>query len=211
MTIPAEPKKAGEMATTPGPWHVRRGVCGNDHPDTSADVYGLQDQFVADCGCHEQANANASLIAAAPDLLAALKGLRGLIVGECVVSMYECVDGERADAAIQKAELGIVQVEDIRCVSCGTEVVPYKLVEWSDARCRSCWGTYLEAYREGTEERDAILKTLPDLVTAARRALRTLTALGHGPSGNNVVKAPMVSLERMMAENKRTGILRLER
>lgn len=58
---------------TPGPWTVRPGVCRNDHPDTSADVHGRDGQFVADCGCHEQATANACLIAAAPELLAAVQ------------------------------------------------------------------------------------------------------------------------------------------
>jgi hypothetical protein len=62
-------------AHTPGPWSVRYGVCRNDHPDTSADVHGPQGQFVADCGCHEWANANAGLIAAAPDLLALVKAI----------------------------------------------------------------------------------------------------------------------------------------
>ena len=52
---------------------MRYGVCRNDHPDTSADVHGRDGQFVADCGCHDFANANARLIAAAPDLLDALK------------------------------------------------------------------------------------------------------------------------------------------
>jgi len=37
------------------------------------------------------------------DLLAALEGLRSLILGECP-SAYECVDGERADAAIAKVK-----------------------------------------------------------------------------------------------------------
>lgn len=62
---------------TPGPWHMRTGVCRNDHPDTSADVHGADGQFIADCGCHESANANASRIVLAvnahDDLLAALK------------------------------------------------------------------------------------------------------------------------------------------
>jgi hypothetical protein len=61
----AAPVKA---TATPGPWHMRTGVCRNDHPDTSADVHGAHGQFVADCGCHEWANANARLIAAAPEL-----------------------------------------------------------------------------------------------------------------------------------------------
>lgn len=37
------------------------------------------------------------------ELLSALRGLRALIMAECR-SAYECVDGERADAAIAKAE-----------------------------------------------------------------------------------------------------------
>lgn len=58
---------------TPGPWRVVVGICKNDHPDTSADVYGPQTTHVANCGCSEEARANAALIAAAPDLLAALR------------------------------------------------------------------------------------------------------------------------------------------
>lgn len=61
---------------TPAPWVVRPAVCRYDHPDTSADVQGPQGQFVADCGCHDQATANAHLIAAAPTLLALLIQLR---------------------------------------------------------------------------------------------------------------------------------------
>jgi len=48
-------------------------VCRIDHPDTSADVRGPNGEHVADCGCHDQAAANAALIAAAPDLLAAVR------------------------------------------------------------------------------------------------------------------------------------------
>jgi hypothetical protein len=59
-------------APTPSPWTVVTGVCRNDHPDTSADVLGADDVVVADCGCHPAAIANAQLIAAAPELLAAL-------------------------------------------------------------------------------------------------------------------------------------------
>jgi len=59
---------------TPGPWKVLTGVCRQDHPDTSADVVDASlEVVVADCGCHEAAIANATLIAAAPELLAALK------------------------------------------------------------------------------------------------------------------------------------------
>lgn len=105
---------------TPGPWTVRRGVCRQDHPDTSADVQGRDGQFVADCGCHEQANANARLIAASPDLLEALKGYRHSLDVDHISCMrferegsdnvdVEVVDNRcavcrAADAAIQKAE-----------------------------------------------------------------------------------------------------------
>ena len=58
---------------SPAPWSRRLGVCRNDHPDTSADVLGAHGEFVADCGCHELANGNARLIAAAPDMLDALR------------------------------------------------------------------------------------------------------------------------------------------
>jgi hypothetical protein len=59
---------------TPGPWTVLTGVCRNDHPDTSADVLGANGTVVvANCGCHEAAIANAHLIAAAPDLLEAVR------------------------------------------------------------------------------------------------------------------------------------------
>ncbi len=57
---------------TPGPWHVVTGVCHNDHPDTSADVLGPNNEYIANCGCHEAAIANAHAIAALPELLAAL-------------------------------------------------------------------------------------------------------------------------------------------
>ncbi len=44
----------------------------NQHPDTSADVLCANGVLVvADCGCHALSIANARLIAAAPDLLAA--------------------------------------------------------------------------------------------------------------------------------------------
>ena len=52
---------------TPGPWNVL-------NPDQ---VRGLKGEFVADCLCHARRkdtdSANAALIAAAPDLLAALE------------------------------------------------------------------------------------------------------------------------------------------
>lgn len=100
---------------TPGPWRIlvvydsaecqqKVTVC---TPYTYAkDGTGISEQHVSDCGAYTDGEvyANARLIAAAPDLLAALKGLRALIIGECGASTYECVDGEQADAAIAKAE-----------------------------------------------------------------------------------------------------------
>jgi len=47
---------------SPLPWVMRAGVCRRDHPDTSADVHGRDGQFIADCGCHDRATANAALI-----------------------------------------------------------------------------------------------------------------------------------------------------
>lgn len=64
------------MARTPGPWTIETGVCRNDHPDSSADVTGTNehgDVVVANCGCHDAAIDNARLIAAAPELLAAIR------------------------------------------------------------------------------------------------------------------------------------------
>jgi hypothetical protein len=56
----------------------------------------------------ETQRANAEFIVRAvnshEELVAALEGLRALIIGECGKSTYECVDGERADAALAKAE-----------------------------------------------------------------------------------------------------------
>jgi len=58
---------------TPGPWRVVTGVCHNDHPDTSADVLGPDNVFIANCGCHPAAIANAHAIAALPELVDALR------------------------------------------------------------------------------------------------------------------------------------------
>jgi hypothetical protein len=105
---------------TPGPWGIRPGICRNDHPDTSADVHGPFGDFVANCGCHEQAIANARLIAAAPDLLEACRELRdGLAAAMRAIAICDGADafiaelknagvtngvGVRGDAAIAKAE-----------------------------------------------------------------------------------------------------------
>lgn len=102
----ADPVETGTH--TPQPWRVRYGVCRNDHPDTSADVQGRDGQFVADCGCHDQANANAEFITRAcnvhADLLAAVK------LAESVYRLNVVVPGEPSSVldalqqAIRKAE-----------------------------------------------------------------------------------------------------------
>jgi len=93
------------VSPTPGPWQIRFDVC-RDHPESSPDVFGPNAQFVASCGCHEQANANARLIAAAPDLLEAVKAARDEV--DCVIE----TDSQRwlefiaqLEAAIAKAEV----------------------------------------------------------------------------------------------------------
>jgi hypothetical protein len=98
-------------AHTSGPWHVVTGPCRFDHPDTSADVRGSQNEHISDCGCHDQAIANARLIAAAPDLLAALKEFVDDIEARWDMNspstnpgIKQCV--EQAKAAIAKAEQG---------------------------------------------------------------------------------------------------------
>ena len=68
-----------ETTPTPRPWKMQIGIFRRDHFDTSADVHGAHGQFVADCGCHDAANANAALIVQAVNsheaLVAALKSL----------------------------------------------------------------------------------------------------------------------------------------
>ena len=58
---------------TPGLWRVER----DDVRDVNLTIFNDLDRIVADCdfGGRTQAVANANLIAAAPDLLAALEGL----------------------------------------------------------------------------------------------------------------------------------------
>jgi hypothetical protein len=59
-------------APTPGPWVSRAVVDRHDFNATAADVQGPHGEFVADCGSHEHATANARLIAAAPQMRDAL-------------------------------------------------------------------------------------------------------------------------------------------
>jgi len=80
-----------ELKHTPGPWSIRQESVwsvGTDH-EMSALVYGCTD---------EEEEANAHLIAAAPDLLEALKELRDWYREN--VGLPAC----KANAAIAKAE-----------------------------------------------------------------------------------------------------------
>ncbi len=91
------------MSHTPGPWHVR--IESLDGLADSPDVFASDCRFIASCGCSAQANANARLIAAAPDLLAVLKSAREPI--EADLDMHTATQIElltQIDAAIAKAE-----------------------------------------------------------------------------------------------------------
>ena len=97
---------------TPAPWTYRAIAPGcrrtmvvsqRGTPYSSPDVYSSHGGFVADCGSHEQSNANARLIAAAPDLLAALKEVEEYFLS----SPYATDSGQElrdVQAAIAKAE-----------------------------------------------------------------------------------------------------------
>jgi hypothetical protein len=101
-------------AHTQGPWEVQGEgfVVGGEGDAPNADFVSLRYITAPTVSRdHEpeaaELEANARLFAAAPDLLAAVKGLRALILAEFPAA-FECVDGERADTAIAKAE-GIAQ------------------------------------------------------------------------------------------------------
>lgn len=94
---------------TPGPWVV------TPHPDTHVDVFGVGEimddkemQYaLSHTFCYQNAEANARLIAAAPELLEALKDLIGWVPG----GVHFHTDApqkavERASAAIAKATGG---------------------------------------------------------------------------------------------------------
>jgi hypothetical protein len=84
---------------TPGPW-----------VDDTYSIIGADDSLVAECGPysnnHEEADANARLIASAPDLLAACKALADAAWDEmshtATPNYVKCC--ERARAAIRAAE-----------------------------------------------------------------------------------------------------------
>jgi len=87
-------KAAAKAPHTPGPWHVLR----NDVVDArSCHIASAQFNPAGRANSTEQMPANARLIAAAPDLLAALQKIAtgGHWLGECI---------RTAQAAIAKAE-----------------------------------------------------------------------------------------------------------
>lgn len=111
------PTDTDDYPRTMGPWSVRRAVCRHDHPDTSADVHGVNGEFVADCGCHDKATANATLIAAAPELLWALKETwrvlhaAGLLHLSNGVQLGQTVWFVKASDAQHLSELAIAKAE----------------------------------------------------------------------------------------------------
>ena len=80
---------------TPGPWKRRTSVPDNE-PPISADVHGRDGVFVADCGSHEHADANALAIESIPALLEALRyysTIKGP-VGEPARAALKLCDGD---------------------------------------------------------------------------------------------------------------------
>ena len=91
-------------AHTPGPWHVSR---------DQAVVFGPGGQLMADCeifgpAMYEERYANACLIAAAPDLLAACQLLEGRLESLMKYGDYGFDDPAR-DAAIIQARAAIAK------------------------------------------------------------------------------------------------------
>lgn len=84
---------------TPGPWIYREAK--DAKTPISADVQGPHGSFIADCGSHETADANARLIAAAPELLDAAKEVLRQLDSPESVALGDC---DRLEAAIAKAE-----------------------------------------------------------------------------------------------------------
>lgn len=82
------------MSYTPGPWRVI------SEEWKSLSIHGIDDRFIADVSLHyDTAESNARLIAAAPDLLAALENLL------CEPMAERTVDA--AKRAINKAKGGL--------------------------------------------------------------------------------------------------------
>lgn len=92
---------------TTGPWNVSNGVYGNSI--TGRAQSGVNGGMVAPCICksgnmHEW-SANAALIAAAPDLLAALRECRDIMANHCLATdARAAVADVMARDAIAKAE-----------------------------------------------------------------------------------------------------------
>lgn len=89
---------------TPGPWEWDCGVIPPDGPDRYADIYKDGGELIIATfnDAIPEGRANASLIAAAPDLLAALREISGLIEsGE----VYGTEINRICHAAITKAEV----------------------------------------------------------------------------------------------------------
>jgi hypothetical protein len=93
---------------TPGPWRVWR----DQDPKEPVQICGMESDFVCEIsGINTNREANASLIAAAPELLEALDGFLELC-GQGVFQVDNCDQGdvirwtEKARAAIAKAKGG---------------------------------------------------------------------------------------------------------
>lgn len=110
------------MNHTPGPWEIKPRI----HAEMFAAIMGADGHLVVNLGDGgngiERQTANAQLIAAAPELLGALKVARQVILDECTESLIPpgegcqlMVTGKAADilhtidAAIAKAEGKAVQ------------------------------------------------------------------------------------------------------
>lgn len=83
---------------TPGPWNVR--PCDEGYRNFDKQDWAIvSDGLLTPClvwGGFSQGKANAQLIAAAPDLLAALTNVRGLIA-EAAMTGFNCRDGDWAE------------------------------------------------------------------------------------------------------------------
>lgn len=101
---------------TPGPWHVSTGTPALDQGDalriSAAGVPKIADVIARDVSYNQQA-ANARLIAAAPDLLAALRkayelieDLQPVVLGESETAHYDRAIHAAIRAAITKATGG---------------------------------------------------------------------------------------------------------
>jgi hypothetical protein len=101
-----------EVRATPGPWHVEDGGFGAYVISDDANGFAICQRSPWE-NWSQQSRANAKLIAAAPDLLAALKAVNKLIA-EAAMTGFNYLDGDWAErlftsqqatsAAIRKAE-----------------------------------------------------------------------------------------------------------